>query len=318
MTANEVPEIVMHGLTHVGNVREDNQDAIRFCSPDEHLTARHGYLYAVADGMGGLEHGGIASALALETFFNTFYKTDGSSIPKKLREGVQVANLGVFQKARQLGVARMGTTLTAVDVMGHSLNIVHVGDSRAYLVRHGKASCLTNDHTRVGEMVRMKLLSPDKVRAHNQRSVLEKCLGVELFVRGDQVWFSEVSPRPHDTGLVTLMSQRFSEFELHARAILGLPVDVTLREPAASAVIYGGMDAQGGPMAKQMKSLGVKAKFLTGDGGCTPEFIKLAGAASEGQYCSLPGVPPRPCTVPTPPGCARGCGMPSVRTGRRS
>jgi len=69
--------------------------------------------------------------------------------------------------------------------------------------------------------------------------------GVELFVKGDHVWFSEVSPRPHDTGLVTLMSQRFSEFELHARAILGLPVDVTLREPAASAVIYGGMDEKG-------------------------------------------------------------------------
>ena len=69
--------------------------------------------------------------------------------------------------------------------------------------------------------------------------------GVELFVKGDQVWFSEVSPRPHDTGLVTLSSQRFSEFELHARAILGLPVDVTLREPAASAVIYGGLEAKG-------------------------------------------------------------------------
>lgn len=69
--------------------------------------------------------------------------------------------------------------------------------------------------------------------------------GVELFVRGDQVWFSEVSPRPHDTGLVTLASQVMSEFALHARAILGLPVDVTLREPAASAVIYGGMDAEG-------------------------------------------------------------------------
>ena len=68
--------------------------------------------------------------------------------------------------------------------------------------------------------------------------------GVELFVRGDEVWFSEVSPRPHDTGLVTLCSQRFSEFELHARAILGLPVDTALREPGASAVIYGGVDAQ--------------------------------------------------------------------------
>ena len=69
--------------------------------------------------------------------------------------------------------------------------------------------------------------------------------GVELFVKGDMVWFSEVSPRPHDTGLVTLCSQRFSEFELHARAILGLPVDTALREPGASAVIYGGMEATG-------------------------------------------------------------------------
>ncbi|MEZ5664215.1 MAG: formate-dependent phosphoribosylglycinamide formyltransferase [Burkholderiaceae bacterium] len=69
--------------------------------------------------------------------------------------------------------------------------------------------------------------------------------GVELFVKGDQVWFSEVSPRPHDTGLVTLCTQHQSEFELHARAILGLPVDASLRNPGASAVIYGGVEAQG-------------------------------------------------------------------------
>jgi phosphoribosylglycinamide formyltransferase 2 len=69
--------------------------------------------------------------------------------------------------------------------------------------------------------------------------------GVELFVKGDEVWFSEVSPRPHDTGLVTLVSQHQSEFALHARAILGLPVDTSLRVPGASAVIYGGMEAKG-------------------------------------------------------------------------
>ena len=69
--------------------------------------------------------------------------------------------------------------------------------------------------------------------------------GVELFVKGDQVWFSEVSPRPHDTGLVTLASQIQSEFALHARAILGLPVDVTRRAIGASAVIYGGIEAHG-------------------------------------------------------------------------
>ena len=69
--------------------------------------------------------------------------------------------------------------------------------------------------------------------------------GVELFVSGDTVWFSEVSPRPHDTGLVTLATQDQSEFALHARAILGLPVDTSLNRPGASAVIYGGVEAEG-------------------------------------------------------------------------
>jgi len=69
--------------------------------------------------------------------------------------------------------------------------------------------------------------------------------GVELFVKGDQVWFSEVSPRPHDTGMVTMCTQAQNEFELHARAILGLPVDTRLRAPGASAVIYGGLEAEG-------------------------------------------------------------------------
>ena len=69
--------------------------------------------------------------------------------------------------------------------------------------------------------------------------------GVELFVKGDQVWFSEVSPRPHDTGMVTMITQWQNEFELHARAILGLPVDTSLRNPGASAVVYGGVEAAG-------------------------------------------------------------------------
>ena len=69
--------------------------------------------------------------------------------------------------------------------------------------------------------------------------------GVELFVKGDQVWFSEVSPRPHDTGMVTMITQWQNEFDLHARAILGLPVDTRLKSPGASAVIYGGVEATG-------------------------------------------------------------------------
>ncbi|MDD1606700.1 MAG: ATP-grasp domain-containing protein, partial [Methylococcaceae bacterium] len=69
--------------------------------------------------------------------------------------------------------------------------------------------------------------------------------GVELFIQGDKVWFSEVSPRPHDTGMVTMVTQVQNEFELHARAILGLPVNTQLQKIGASAVILGGIDATG-------------------------------------------------------------------------
>jgi phosphoribosylglycinamide formyltransferase 2 len=89
--------------------------------------------------------------------------------------------------------------------------------------------------------------------------------GVELFVKGDMVWFSEVSPRPHDTGMVTMATQRQNEFELHARAILGLPVDVSLREPGASAVIYGGMEATGiayDGVAEAMRAPGVDIRLF--------------------------------------------------------
>jgi len=82
--------------------------------------------------------------------------------------------------------------------------------------------------------------------------------GVELFIKGDEVWFSEVSPRPHDTGMVTMTTQRQNEFELHARAILGLPVNTALLSAGASAVIYGGVDEQGIVYADVDKALSVK------------------------------------------------------------
>lgn len=86
--------------------------------------------------------------------------------------------------------------------------------------------------------------------------------GVELFVKGDEVWFSEVSPRPHDTGLVTLATQTMSEFALHARAILGLPVDISQRDIGASAVIYGGVEATGIAFEGVAEALGVPTADL--------------------------------------------------------
>jgi protein phosphatase len=191
---DEAPEIEAHALTDTGQVRQDNQDAVRCCHPDDDLTVRRGHLYGIADGMGGFAHGGIASAFALEALFKAFYAHQGTPAQGLIR-GVQDANLGIYQMAIRMGVGRMGTTLTAVHLAGHTLHVAHVGDSRAYLVRDRQATCLTQDHTRVGELVRMRLLSPDKVRTHQQRSVLDKCLGLELFVQPDVF---AVAVRPGD------------------------------------------------------------------------------------------------------------------------
>lgn len=176
------PEIECSGLSHIGSVREDNQDAIRLSGETPAADRR---LFALADGMGGYSHGGLASQTALETFFETFYGDTAPMVPRRMRRSVDAANLGVFQMAQRLGAVRMGTTLTAVTVVGNQLHFAHVGDSRTYLIRDNRAQCLTNDHTHVGDMVRMKVITPDKVRKHAQRSILTKGLGLGLFVQPD-------------------------------------------------------------------------------------------------------------------------------------
>src|SRR5215475_5498028 len=120
--------IVVSGLSHTGNVREDNQDSIRMCKLDDPLNADNGYLYAIADGMGGYSHGGVASAMALTLFFETFYTGKPGKTGQAMRSAIQSANLGVYQHAQNIG--RMGTTLTAITLVGNRLHIAHIGDSR--------------------------------------------------------------------------------------------------------------------------------------------------------------------------------------------
>ena len=174
-------DLEFSGLSHIGIVRADNQDAIRLAR--DHAPGRR--LFAVADGMGGYSHGGVASTTALETFFDTFYSDPHANVARLLKRCVDKANLSVVQAAQQLGVVRMGTTLTAVSLIGHRLHLAHVGDSRAYLIRDRQATVLTHDHTHVGDLVRMKVITPDKLRTHAQRSILTKGLGLGLFVQPD-------------------------------------------------------------------------------------------------------------------------------------
>lgn len=180
---SSLPEFDYSGVSDVGPVREDNQDAIQLS--DGNVEAERGWLCAVADGMGGYSNGRLASTLALEKLFGIFYEDKSRPIERALQRGVESANLGVYKKAQQLQAGRMGTTLTAASVIANKLFLAHVGDSRAYLIRDHKAICLTADHTTVGDLVRMKVLPPDKVRTHAQRSVLTKGIGLGLFVKPD-------------------------------------------------------------------------------------------------------------------------------------
>ncbi len=178
-----LPEIESSGLSIVGPVREDNQDSILL--PDESLPEIPGSLFAVADGMGGYAHGGMASHLAVETLFSALHENPTDKPEKALRRGVEAANIGIYKVAQHIGAGRMGTTLTAAYIVGNLLHLAHVGDSRAYLARQGKVTCLTADHTVVGDMVRARLITPEKVRTHSQRSILTRALGMTLFVQPD-------------------------------------------------------------------------------------------------------------------------------------
>jgi protein phosphatase len=183
----ELPHLEIHGFSHVGKVREENQDAIRLCSEEEHPLGTQGHLYGIADGMGGFSNGGMASEIALRALFTTFYDDPRATVAQRLRQGVQNANTQILQTVMKDRLPPMGTTLTAVHLHGRTLHLAHVGDSRVYLVRGKTTRCLTNDHTNVGELVRMRLLPPEKARTHAQRSVLNRCVGLEMFVQPEIV-----------------------------------------------------------------------------------------------------------------------------------
>jgi len=178
-----MPVIECSGLSNIGPVREDNQDSIHL--PDGSHPPESGLLYAVADGMGGYTQGAVASALAIKKLAETLYSGNNRPTPKSLRREVESANLSIYKAAERLGTGRMGTTLTAAYIFDDALHLAHVGDSRAYLIRDQQATCLTADHTTVGDMVRRRLIPADKVRTHSQRSILTKSVGIGLFVQPD-------------------------------------------------------------------------------------------------------------------------------------
>jgi len=176
-----MPDIDFFQLTDTGCVRTENEDAIG------HWPHEDGLLFAVADGLGGHHGGEVASALALEVLAREMDRAPGSwPIAKRLRRAIQEANLDIYNKALAVPeLARMATTLTATAVVGSALVTAHVGDCRLLLLRDGKLTQLTKDHTWVGEQVQYGLLTPEAARTHPRRHVLNRCLGAELIVSID-------------------------------------------------------------------------------------------------------------------------------------
>jgi PPM family protein phosphatase len=173
-------------LSDVGRVRDHNEDYFGHATPGSELDGRtHGWLFALADGVGGEEKGEVASQTAVETLIAGFRGAPkGEAHTVLMPRLVQSANTRIYElgKAASPGGSRMATTIVACAFRYDRVVVAHVGDSRCYLVRHGIAAQITRDHTVVAEQVRLGLLSPREAAEAETRHFLSRSLGSDLFV----------------------------------------------------------------------------------------------------------------------------------------
>ena len=176
------------GLTDAGPHRETNEDSIGCFAPGDQLALqRKGYLYVVADGLGGHSAGEVASSSAVATLGEEYYSpSNHTRIEPALRQAVQAANLRIHELTHRHPEYRsMETTLSALVVAGAQGYIAHIGDTRVYHWREGRLSQLTSDHSEAAELARMRVLKPERVRDHPGRNVLTRTLGSRLIPRPD-------------------------------------------------------------------------------------------------------------------------------------
>jgi serine/threonine protein phosphatase PrpC len=184
-------ELEFAQLSDRGRAREGNEDFLGHVIPATPAQVHsHGWLFVLADGMGGHEDGEVASRLAVDTMLTGFRK-----IPKGVMHAsllprlVQDANHAVYEAghARNARGGSMGSTLVACALRFDSAVVSHVGDSRCYLFRHGHGGPLTRDHTVADEQVRLGILSPSEAAEGDGRNLLTRSLGQELFVAADTI-----------------------------------------------------------------------------------------------------------------------------------
>src|SRR2546429_2306440 len=165
-----------------GSGRDTNEDYAGAVVPEDPDAVP---LFVVADGMGSHAAGEVASRLAVETVLTTWQSSGSGPAHQRLRSAVRAANVAVYDAGQDAERRGMGSTLTALALAGREVVIAHAGDSRAYLVRGGLASQLTADHSRVGEMLRMRLITAEQAARHPARSLLTRSLGSDPILQID-------------------------------------------------------------------------------------------------------------------------------------
>jgi serine/threonine protein phosphatase PrpC len=172
-----------------GKTRDHNEDYIGHVTADTEARVRsHGWLFALADGVGGQECGEVASREAVETILTGFRKAPGGE-PHigLLTRLVQAANIRVYESGRAAspGGTSMATTVVTCAIRFDRAVVAHVGDSRCYLIRHGRAKQLTRDHTVVNDQLRLGILNAREAAEHQNKHLLSRSLGGDLFVNAD-------------------------------------------------------------------------------------------------------------------------------------
>lgn len=233
-----------------GMVRDDNEDCLGHVVPETALQVQsQGWIFVLADGVGGHEDGEQASAIAVETVLEGFRKIPkGVMHVSLLPKLVQEANVAVYDKghgaARKGSASRgkaMATTIVVCALRFDSAVVSHVGDSRCYLFREGHLAALTRDHTMAGEQERLGLISKAEASTGENRHVLTRSLGVELFVAADTVTVNVI---PGDVLVLCSdgLHQMVADEELEQMLLINKDLGVAAKKMVAGANKAGGHD----------------------------------------------------------------------------
>ncbi|WP_338248149.1 Stp1/IreP family PP2C-type Ser/Thr phosphatase [Dictyobacter halimunensis] len=179
--------------TDVGMKRQHNEDSVAYIIPkDQQLLEQKGALFIVADGMGGHAAGEVASEIAVDSVCTLYYQDTDTDVPASLIRAIRYANATIYQRATENAQhSGMGTTCVVAVLRGDIAYIANVGDSRAYLVRHGQVRQISQDHSWVAEQVRMGQMTEEEAQMHSMRNIITRSLGpfpeVEVDVFVEQV-----------------------------------------------------------------------------------------------------------------------------------